>query len=61
MMLGKRKLQNKTASQKYDALENCLSYETGAVNHGVPKSTLSNSVKNKQKNFSKFGQSISNC
>lgn len=45
MMLGKGKLQNKTASQKY-ALENCLSYEAGAVNHGVPKSTLSNWVKN---------------
>ena len=50
MMLGKRKLQNKTVSQKYNALkdlEKGLSNIEVAAKYGVPKNTLSTWVKNK--------------
>ena len=60
MMLGKRKLQNKTVSQKYNALkdlEKGLSNKEVAAKYGVPKNTLSTWVKNKQKIFSTFEQS----
>ena len=60
MMLGKRKLQNKIVSQKYNALddlENGLSNKEVAAKYGVAKNNLSTWAKKKQKVFTTFEQS----
>lgn len=60
MMLGKRKLQNTTASQKFNTLkelEKRLSNEEVTAKYGVSRNIISTWAKNKLKIFSAFEQS----